>query len=278
MITDIKQNEILDAFEKLIPYFKIFMEDEAIYGLNNTEYCLLLDNDTSIPMNAKTGDKIVPGSGTYKSIHEKIVINTVVPKDAFGVKVKSIAIPVKDEKGEVVGNIAIAKSMQKQEEIFEASKKLSLALGHISSALDHISTGIQEAGRTSENILTNIKGTNEKTKDTDEVLEFIRNVANKTNLLGLNAAIEASRAGDLGKGFGVVATEIRKLSSSSSDSIKKIEGVIKDIQQSVSSITGNIEDVNEVFQEQAAALEEITASIHELNETSQLLEEMAEGF
>lgn len=278
MITDTKQHEILDAFEKLIPYFKIFMEDEAVYGINNTEYCLLLDNDTSIPMNAKTGDKIVPGSGTYKSIHEKRVINDVVPKEAFGVKVKSIAIPIEDESGKVVANIAIAKSMKRKEEIFEASKRLSAALENIDATLDSISIGIQGVGKSSENILSSIKGANEKTKDTDEVLEFIRNVANKTNLLGLNAAIEASRAGDLGKGFGVVATEIRKLSSSSSDSIKKIEEVIKDIQQSVFAITNSVENVNEVFQEQAASLEEITASIHELSETGKLLEEMADRF
>lgn len=278
MITSIKDNEILDSFDKTIPILKIFFEDEVVFGINSIDHCLKLDNDTSIPMTAKAGDKLPPSSGSYKAIHEKRIINTIVPKEAFGVTVKSIAIPVEDESGEVIGNIAISRSMRKQEAILEVSQNLSVALKQITSAIDNISSGIQESGRASESILTSIMSANEKTKDTDEVLEFIRNVANKTNLLGLNAAIEASRAGDLGKGFGVVATEIRKLSSSSNDSIKKIEDVIKDIQGSVSSITDNIDGVNEIFQEQAGALEEIAASINELNETANRLEKLAQKF
>ena len=59
-------------------------------------------------------------------------------------------------------------------------------------------------------------------KDTDGILSFIQ-----TNMLGLNAAIEAARAGDAGRGFKVVATEIRKLSTSTSESVKKVDSVLK---------------------------------------------------
>ncbi|MEA4826602.1 MAG: methyl-accepting chemotaxis protein [Clostridium sp.] len=278
MLTDIKQNEIFDAFHKLIPYLKIFFEEETIFGINNTEYCLALVNDTSIPMKANAGDKLTPGSAAYRAIRDKQVVNGVVSKEVYGIPLKSISIPIKENNGEVVGNIAIAKSLKKQEEVSDLSKNLSLALNQISDAIGQISSGIQSAGKSSEDILMNLKGANEKTKNTDEVLEFIKNVANKTNLLGLNAAIESSRAGEAGKGFEVVAKEIRKLSSSSSESVKKIEKVIKEIQKSVSNVTDNVNEVNGIFQEQAAALEEITASIQELNETAKLLEQMASKF
>ena len=278
MITSIEQNEIMDAFNKLIPQLKIILEDDTIFGINNTEYCLKLVNDTNIPMKGKTGDKLSPGSGSYRAIHEKKVINAVVPKEVYGVPIKTIAIPISDNKGKIVGNIAIAKSLKKQEEIFELSKNLSEALNQITFAIGNISSGIQESGKSSENILNNMNHANDRTRDTDSVLEFIRNVANQTNLLGLNAAIEASRAGDAGRGFSVVAQEIRKLSSSSSQSIKKIENVIKDIQKSVSTVTGDIDKVNENFQEQAAALEEITAAINEINQTAKVLENIAVKF
>lgn len=278
MIIDVKQHEIMDAFNKIIPYFRIFFEDDVMIGIYNTTNSLVFTTPESIKSTHKAGDKVPEGSAAYTCMKENKVINKLVGKEAFGVPIKAIGIPLRNDKGEVIGSLGIAKSLEKQTAISDLSQNLSSSLTQISLALGQIAIGIQNAGKSSEEILKNIKSTNDKTKDTDSVLEFIRNVANKTNLLGLNAAIESSRAGDAGKGFSVVAKEIRKLSSSSSDSIKKIEGVIKEIQQSVSTITGNVDEVNEVFQDQAAALEEIMASIQELNETAKVLEQIAAKF
>lgn len=278
MIKDIRDNEIMDAFDKLIPYLKAFFGEEASFAINNSQQCLKYIPNNSIPLDIKEGDKLIPGSATYKSIKEGIMIETVVPKEVFGTIIKSTSIPIKDDTGEVVGNLAIARTLKKQEEILDLSKDISESLEEISSALGQISGGIQNAGKSSKSILTNIQATNEKTKDTDSVLEFIRNVANKTNLLGLNASIEASRAGEAGKGFSVVAAEIRKLSNSSNESIKKIENVIKEIQKSVSTITGDVDEVNGVFQHQIEALQQIATSIEKLSDRSQQLEEKAAKF
>lgn len=278
MVKDIRDNETMDAFSKTIPYLKTFLGEETSFAINNTQYCLKYVPSESIPLNIKEGDKLVPGSATYKSINEGITVETIVPKEVFGTIIKSISIPIRDDSEEVVGNIAIARTLRKQEEILDLSKGVSESLEQISSALNQISWGIQNAGKSSEDILNNIQATNEKAKDTDSIIEFIRNVANKTNLLGLNASIEASRAGEVGKGFSVVASEIRKLSNSSSESIKKIESVIKEIQKSVSTITGDVDEVNGVFQHQAAALQQIAASIEKLGDTAKQLEEKASKF
>lgn len=276
MITDIKQHEIMDAFNKMIPYFKTFFEDDIMIGIYNTKNSLVYTAPDSMRSTYRAGDRVPEGSAAYAAIKEKKVIQKYVGKEVYGVPIKSIAIPLTDDIGQVIGSIDIGKSLKKQTEISDLSQDLSSSLTQITSALGQISVGIQNAGKSSEDILKNIKSTNDKTKDTDSVLEFIRNVANKTNLLGLNAAIESSRAGEAGKGFSVVAKEIRKLSSSSSESIKKIESVIKEIQQSVSTITGNVDEVNEVFQDQAVALEEIMSSIEKLNETTKILQNMAD--
>jgi len=94
----------------------------------------------------------------------------------------------------------------------------------------------------------------------------------------LNAAIEAARAGEHGKGFGVVADEIRKLSISSSESIKKIEDVLVKIQKSVLHINNNIQESNGFFLDQIAMLEEIDVSMEELNTTAKRLAEMSSKF
>ena len=153
-----------------------------------------------------------------------------------------------------------------------------MALNQISSASSEVSSGVQNIAASNDVVLKEANEAFEKTKNTNEILSFIKNIEKQTNLLGLNASIEAARAGELGKGFSVVASEIRKLSNSSNESITKINQVIKEIQASVGNILNSIKEVNETSHNQAAALEELTASIQELNTTAESLKEISSNY
>ena len=114
-----------------------------------------------------------------------------------------------------------------------------------------------------------------KVEGTEQVFGVIEGVAKQTNMLGLNASIEASRLGDQGKEFGVVAEEVRKLAVRSSDSARQIKEILEYFKNSMIEINAGTDTLLHIIKEQSRVIETIAASSEDMASVSAMLEKLS---
>ncbi len=104
-----------------------------------------------------------------------------------------------------------------------------------------------------------------KTRHVHQITEIITSVANRTNLLSLNASIEAARAGEAGRGFSVVADEIRKLSESAGESAEEISKLIHEIQSETGQVADEMREASHVIGEGREDVNTIAVSLEQIS-------------
>ncbi|MCE5285371.1 MAG: PocR ligand-binding domain-containing protein [Pelosinus sp.] len=212
----------------------------------------------------------------YKKIAGEIGVDSNGYVDA----VQHINILEKD-RIEAAANVLFVVANNMSESAYH-QRQLKASVETLNDSLHQISATMQELAASATNVSDNqvklnseIKNVDEVTSQINEVMDLIKEIADETRLLGLNAAIEAARAGEAGLGFGVVAQEIRNLSSDSKQTVSKIKEFTNRIRQYVNATVTMGGETLSTVEQQAAAIEEVTASVEELTSMTEQLNTLA---
>lgn len=153
-----------------------------------------------------------------------------------------------------------------------AVEQFASTVDEINNQIGDASVIASEASKQVERAYGMIKGLDEMTKAVTTIVDLIRNITNQTNLLSLNANIEAANAGEAGKGFEIVAREIQGLARETAASTDKINAQIEEMQASTKEVVGVMEfmqdtigRLNNMTLNVSSAVEQQSASTHEIS-------------
>lgn len=275
-----KQNEtemaqLLESLQIALPLVQRLFPLDVMFALADVEKFLYYLPGNGLDIRIQEGTPVPPQGGIRMALDTGEVISANIPKEIYGAPFKSSSMPVRNRDGEIAGVFTIGISLSNQETLSDAANSLVVTSDEIRSTSEEIAGTASDLANTVSDLKVMGRKVVEELQQTDEILDFIRKVADNSNLLGLNAAIEAAHAAEHGRGFGIVAQEIRKMSVSSASSAKDIAGILQMIKQNINRMDAILLDCLAQSERQAAATEEITASMQQLAASAVEIEKIA---
>lgn len=274
-VIDQDTHPVLKSFVQIAPYLQLLVNDDITIGVYDTEKLLINIPAKTFSLNVTPGDPLLEGDIITNAIRQNKNQAMTVPAEVLGVDLVSRAIPVHDEQGRVIGGVGVGLNVDK-------ANKLSQIASNLSSVIGDVTNTVQEMAESVNELATNISYVSEKADEVtssvdliEQVSAVVKNIADQSNLLGLNAAIESARAGEHGRGFGVVADEIRKMATNSKDNVQEIQNITSQIKEVIEDLGKDIQKVNLESTSQSASIEELTATMEEINVSIRSLAELA---
>lgn len=270
-------HRLAQSFEDFAPILVEMFSEGGLMYISDKEKIINKQGSSKFDVpQLKVGDALDTNSAAVEAIRTRSKAVREESRERWGREGMVTCYPlVDDEQDEVVGVFGLALPRELPLQLKEMASNLGKGLSEVSAAMEEMAASASEVSQNQNSLNNDIERVQQNANEINKVLAFIKEIADETKMLGLNAAIEAARAGEAGRGFGVVAEEIRKLSDQSKQTVVQIKELIDRIHDSINN-TKKVSDATLSSTEQeAAATEEVNASIEEMSSMAEQLDNLA---
>lgn len=231
-----------------------------------------IQKSTRFPFPFELGQHIDdPGlkiTNTAKAWHNHEYLEAEGNPKNFGFNYVTKTMPLKHNDGTFAGVITIIYPSNNSKILEQGVSNLSNQVGVINQLGEEMLRAATDKAASNEGLIKRVIELQSHAKTLSEINTIVVEVANQTNLLGINAAIEAARVGDEGKGFSLVANEIRRLSITVKESSKQVNEKINEIFNDIGIIHHSVQVSSIGNEEMTTQLHELFDSIDQVHKTS----------
>ncbi|WP_319951914.1 methyl-accepting chemotaxis protein [Paenibacillus sp. LS1] len=268
---------VVDALLKVLPYISQILREPASLTVYDHEKVLDVIMTDKFDLGFEKGMPLLDSFQNFAVLKNgREATLSTLSKEVFGIELDTLNIPIFDDQQKVVAVFCVSYDQSNQNQLEDIIQENQAINGNLVDMVQHVAAHAEELQATSEQILQNTRLAVQNSSQINKVAGFIREISEQTNLLGLNAAIEAARVGEAGAGFGVVASEVRKLSVDAKQATSDIDTSLRDVQQVIKQMEVEVSQIAASSQEQATLVSSFTDVIEKLNDTGERMKALSE--
>ncbi|MCG0278998.1 MAG: methyl-accepting chemotaxis protein [Thermanaeromonas sp.] len=266
---------LMDCFIAVAPYINQLVAGDVAVAVCDRERYLCYVPGKKINHRVTVGDPVKEGTLVWEAMQKGEPVSKRVGRELFGFPYLGIALPIK-ERGMVIGGVVFMESTERQELLLDLASRLSKISREVNAAVQQIFAEAQNLTGIGEELHSISSATAGRAKETSSIINFVKKIAQRSKILGLNASIEAARIGRHGGGFAVVAEEIRKMAEESSKAVERIERLLQELSQRVGTVELQASTIRNILSAQVEALQRIVGLVEEMDAVSACLQGEAE--
>lgn len=263
---------ILEMYKEVLPCLKDFLCTDFMLALTNGQKFLGFWQKGKMNAPIKIGDIIKKDDPTLETFRTGKIIDKTLPADIHGFPFRSLTVPIKNKSNKIVGTINYGVSLEVRETVKNIQQQISKDVQNSIGNLKSISDFVNEVSNETKSITQIFNNIIETTTHIETVTKEISNISSQTNVLAMNASIEASHAGEFGKGFAIVAQEMKNLSTTTKISSNKILEILKDLSNGVTDVSSDLNSLIELVKKQQFLTKEIESNIQNIQSLSKSMD------
>ncbi|GAB6155443.1 methyl-accepting chemotaxis protein [Desulfosporosinus burensis] len=250
---------------------ELYDQDISVFVANH-ENILAAYNNPRLDLGIQIGHPVLKGTVTDKVLQscERTIEHISKAKSRFSIPYIAISSPIKDD-GKFVGVITIVISTEKYNALLEIGEEILSSVEEIYASAENLSAQSQELSATAKTMDDETLHVQRDIVHVADIAMAIKKISQQSNILGINAAIESACAGESGRGFGVVADEIRKLADHTKNSAITIEQDVLEVHSSVSRLVDYVSQLAVVSESQAIGVTELTQALNQISRMAERL-------